>query len=453
MQTRFILALLTLVIGWPLAAQGQENATADRASRFQLPATDQGLAGEGPLRRYDWFQNVWRKRRETFAANAESKKGHVVFLGDSITQGWQDDFRGDFESIKPANRGISGDTTRGMLLRLDEDVIDLDPAAVVILAGTNDLEEGADPETIASNMQLIVTALRAHDAELPIILCNVFPSHHSKKRPADKIKRLNQLYAAIPKNDANLIVLDTWTLFANDQGNAKKEEFPDLLHPNAAGYAKWEAAVRPILATLGILETEGDDFVIEEGFESLFNGHDLTGWGFRKTTDAMRKSRERWQSRDPNAPAWPIVQSDVAFDGKSKTPEGRYLAIHDRLVVTTPPEGRKIQQLWTTREFPNDFELRLEFRATPNADSGVFIRAPQLQCRDYVLAGPYKNLKNYKPQQWNTLVVAVHDGVAHCTCNGEVIEEAMKVPETGPIGLEGDRGQIEYRRIRIKTKP
>ena len=95
----------------------------------------------------------------------------------------------------------------------------------------------------------------------------------------------------------------------------------------------------------------------------------------------------------------------------------------------------------------------MEFRATPNADSGVFIRAPQLQCRDFALAGPYKDLKNYKPQQWNTLVVAVHSGVAHCTCNGEVIEEAMKVPETGPIGLEGDRGQVEYRRIRIKTQP
>ncbi|WP_081613972.1 GDSL-type esterase/lipase family protein [Novipirellula maiorica] len=453
MQSRVILAFLTLAIALPIAADGQETATVDAAPRFSLPETDKGLAGAGPLRRYDWFQNVWQKRREAFAANAQSKQGHVVFLGDSITQGWRDDFRGDFKSIDPANRGISGDTTRGMLLRLDEDVIGLDPAAVVILAGTNDLEEGAEPETIAGNMQLIVDALRAHDSKMPIILCNVFPSHESKKRPADKIKRLNQLYAELAKQTTNVIVLDTWTLFADDQGNAKKEEFPDLLHPNAKGYAKWEAALRPVLATLSLLDTEQDDFVVEEGFESLFNGHDLTGWGFRRTTDAMRRSRDRWQSRDPNAPAWPIVESDVAFEGKSKTPEGRYVAIHDRLVVTTPPEGRKIQQLWTTREFPDDFELRLEFRATPNADSGVFVRAPQLQCRDYVLAGPYKDLKHYKPQQWNTLVVAVRDGVAHCTCNGEVIEDAMKVPETGPIGLEGDRGQVEYRRIRIKTQP
>jgi len=133
------------------------------------------------------------------------------------------------------------------------------------------------------------------------------------------------------------------------------------------------------------------------------------------------------------------------------SPDGRFAAINGRLVVTTPPEYRKIQQLWTTREFPQDFVLKLEFRATPNADSGIFLRAPQLQCRDYRLAGPYKELNRYRPQDWNEIVVTVKDGVAHCTCNGEVIEAALALPASGPIGLEGDRGQMEYRRIRIKT--
>ncbi len=130
--------------------------------------------------------------------------------------------------------------------------------------------------------------------------------------------------------------------------------------------------------------------------------------------------------------------------------DGRYAAINGRLVVTTPAEGRRIQQLWTTEEFGSDFILKLEFRATPNADSGVFIRQPQLQCRDFPLAGPYYDLKNYKPQYWNELVITVKAGTAHATCNGEVIEEAMEVPATGPIGLEGDRGQMEYRHIRLK---
>jgi hypothetical protein len=119
-------------------------------------------------------------------------------------------------------------------------------------------------------------------------------------------------------------------------------------------------------------------------------------------------------------------------------------------VVTTPPEGRKIQQLWTTREFGEDFVLKLEFRATPNADSGVYVRGPQLQCRDYTLAGPFKDLKKYKPQDWNELVITVQRGIARATCNGEALEGELRVPASGPIGLEGDRGQMEYRHIRIK---
>jgi hypothetical protein len=210
------------------------------------------------------------------------------------------------------------------------------------------------------------------------------------------------------------------------------EEFPDLLHPNEKGYAKWVAAIRPVLETLDLVPVAADDFRPEPGFEMLFNGHDLSGWGYRDQ---------------------PTLDKQLDLDGRQSSPDGRYVANNGRIVVTTPPEGRRVEQLWTTKEFPESFVLKLEFRATPTADSGVFIRAPQLQCRDYLLAGPYKELKHYKPQDWNELVVTVQDGVAHCTCNGEVLEAALKLPETGPIGLEGDSGQLEYRRIRITKLP
>ena len=146
------------------------------------------------------------------------------------------------------------------------------------------------------------------------------------------------------------------------------------------------------------------------------------------------------------------MEQAVNFDGKTASTDGRYRAIGGRLVVTTPTEGRRIQQLATTRDFAGDFTLKLEFRATPNADSGVFVRGRQLQCRDYLLAGPYKDLKKYKPQDWNELVVEVRGNKARCTCNGEVLEEAYELPEKGPIGLEGDRGQMEYRRIRMRKE-
>jgi hypothetical protein len=288
---------------------------------------------------------------------------------------------------------------------------------------------------------------------MPIILCQVFPSSETKNRPADKIRALNRLYAAAVKGDAQVTLIETWPLYANAQGDAKPEEFPDLLHPNQAGYAKWAAALRPILATLGFLETEPDTFTPEPGFISLFNGHDLTGWGYRPTSKADIVAAKNWKKSDPNAAAWPIVTKPVRFDGQTKSADGRYVAKNGRLIVTTPPEGRKIQQLSTTREFPNDFILKLEFRAAPNADSGIFIREPQLQCRDYLIAGPYKQLQRYKPQDWNEIVIAVTNRAAYCTCNGEVLEAAFPVPATGPIGLEGDRGQMEYRRIRLRELP
>ena len=279
------------------------------------------------------------------------------------------------------------------------------------------------------------------------------PSSASKSRPADQIKKLNQLYADAVKGNAQVTLLETWPLFADAKGDAIPAELPDLLHPNLAGYAKWAAALRPIFATLGFLESEPYQFTPEPGFVSLFNGKDLAGWGFRPTPDADKESARKWQAGDPNAPPWPIVTNPVSFDGQTSSPDGRFVAKNGRLTVTTPPEGRRIQQLSTTRNFPKDFILRLEFRATPNADSGIFIRKPQLQCRDYLVAGPYTELKKYKPQDWNEIEVTVKDGVAHCTCNGEVLEAALQVPSTGPIGLEGDRGQMEYRRIRIKETP
>jgi lysophospholipase L1-like esterase len=446
-------AALVLVLGATLAspAPASPAVLTQAPDRFVIPARDDGLPGAGPIRRYEWFQNLWRERRSEWARQVDQDKHAVVFLGDSITQSWGGGLGAAFPGVKVANRGISGDTTRGVLLRLPEDVLVLDPAAVVLLIGTNDLEEGATPEVIAGNLRLIVASLEQHDPRLPIVLCQVFPSSATMKRPADQIQAVNALYRAVVKNDPRVTYLETWPLFAGPDGDATLAEFPDLLHPNEVGYAKWAAALRPVLSTLGFFETDADPFRPEDGFVSLFNGRDLTGWGYRPTSDEDKANAERWQASDKDAAAWPIVTEPVAFDGLSVTPDGRFAVINGRLVVTTPPEYRKIQQLWTTREFPRDFVLKLEFRATPNADSGVYLRGPQLQCRDYRLAGPYKELKRYRSQDWNEIVVTVRGGVAVCTCNGELLEAEFKLPATGPIGLEGDRGQMEYRRIRIQA--
>ena len=439
-----------LVAGIAMIASCQSDVFDDH-SAFVLPETDDKIPGVGPVRRADWFKRVWKNRRATFAKEAATGKqqGAVVFFGDSITQQWQQNCMGMFPGMKLANRGISGDTTRGMLFRLQDDVLNLNPSAVVMLMGTNDLEDDAEPELIANNTVVMMNQLLATNSEMDIVYCAVMPSTPNKRRPAKQIKEINRLVAKATSKIPQVTVVDTYVLFAGEDGNAQKKEFPDLLHPNKAGYQKWANAIRPVLATLGYLETEEVEQELEANAELLFNGKDLTGWGYQPTTDQMKQSRARWRKKNPSAPPWPLVEEPISFNGKTSSHDGRYVAVNGRLVVTTPSEGRRIQQLWTADEFEGDFTLKLEFRATPNADSGVFVRGPQLQCRDYKLAGPYHDLKEYKEGDWNQLVVEIQGATAKCTCNGEIIEEAFKVPAKGRIGLEGDRGQIEYRAIRI----
>jgi hypothetical protein len=162
----------------------------------------------------------------------------------------------------------------------------------------------------------------------------------------------------------------------------------------------------------------------------LFNGKDLTGWCYR-ARDKERTVGDK-------------------FDGKTESTDKRFVVKDGVLTVTPYADGQSwIQDLWTVQEFPKDFELRIEFKAAVNADSGIYVRGPQLQCRDYKVAGPWKDLKGYKPQDWNEIVVVVKGGVGKATCNGEPIPGEMKLPASGPIGVEADRGTMQYRNIRV----
>lgn len=164
----------------------------------------------------------------------------------------------------------------------------------------------------------------------------------------------------------------------------------------------------------------------------LFNGKDLSGWGYREKVQGSFNFE--------------------ALDGKAFSKDGRYKAEEGMLTINPWDESKGPHwiNLWHQEEFAGDFILTLEFRASPNADSGIFLRGKQLQCRDYLVAGPYKELKKYKPQDWNKIEVVVKNNIALCTCNGEVLEKALKIPESGSIGLEADRGRMDYRKIRLK---
>jgi lysophospholipase L1-like esterase/poly(3-hydroxybutyrate) depolymerase len=205
--------------------------------------------GGGPLQLADWFKKLWMQRRVEFARGKERDRGAVVFLGDSITQGWGT-LAGDFPGIKVANRGISGDTSRGVRYRLKEDVMELQPKAVSLLIGTNDLALGGDPEQVIENIKAIIAELQKQNPTVPIVLNRVMPRGPQPGKFPEKIQKLNALIDSLIAADKRLVLCDTWSIFADANGSCKKEEFPDMLHPNKAGYAKWKEALAGVFAKL-----------------------------------------------------------------------------------------------------------------------------------------------------------------------------------------------------------
>ena len=233
-----------------LPAQKSELAVSPYTA-LALPASLDAFAGSGPVQINNWFQKTWIKRRIEFHRQREADQGAVVFLGDSITQGWGS-LAQDFPKMKTANRGISGDTSRGVLYRLKEDVLDLHPKAVSILIGTNDLAQGGTPEQTRDNVKAILSELQKQNSSVPIIINHVMPRGALAGKFPEKIKELNAMLDEIVKADKRLTLCDTWSIFDDGNGICKKEDFNDMLHPTKAGYEKWKAALGEVLTKLGL---------------------------------------------------------------------------------------------------------------------------------------------------------------------------------------------------------
>ncbi|MBI3410002.1 MAG: DUF1080 domain-containing protein [Planctomycetes bacterium] len=180
------------------------------------------------------------------------------------------------------------------------------------------------------------------------------------------------------------------------------------------------------LCCLAISRTSaaGDDFKLEEGFTSLFNGKNFTGWRYYKEL----------------------------LDTKTETADKRFTVESGVIVAHV---GTGIKDLFTVKDFPGNFHLKLEFRASLKSDSGVYVRSSghQLQVRDYIRRGERKQLKKFKNDDWNELDVILTMAVAKCYCNGEYLEDLPVATKSGGIGLQAEDGKFEFRRIRIKELP
>lgn len=200
----------------------------------------------------DWANlNRFREDNEKLDS-AQTCEDRVIFMGNSITQGWIDRVPVFFANRPYINRGIGGQTTPQMLLRFRQDVIQLQPKVVVILAGTNDIAGNTGPSTlemIEDNIYSMVELAQAHGIQA--VLCSILPAYDYPWRtglePAPKIVELNKRFKQFADTHG-VVYCDFFTAMADERDGLPKELSEDGVHPNLAGYAVMEPIVEKAIA-------------------------------------------------------------------------------------------------------------------------------------------------------------------------------------------------------------
>jgi beta-glucosidase len=238
-----IVALLSVTFTASLSlAEPTTKPTTKPAAKPKAPRTPESSTTEVP-------RNMFR--HETFLARIKKGPVGLLFLGDSITDFWPK--RGEaswkkFADYKPANFGISGEKTEQILWGISNGELDgIDPKAVVIMIGTNNLGHHGDekPEWVAAGVEKIVRRVHEKLPNANILLLGIFPRDGAKSDRRAKVNATNEILSKL-KID-KMTYLDIGPKFLDEQGNIPKDVMPDALHPNDKGYDIWLDAMWPTL--------------------------------------------------------------------------------------------------------------------------------------------------------------------------------------------------------------
>jgi lysophospholipase L1-like esterase len=196
-----------------------------------------------PMFMNDYGDLLRYRKADEALGNPQAGEQRVVFFGDSITDIW--DLNQSFPGKGYINRGISGQTTEQMLVRFRQDVVDLHPAVVVILAGTNDIAGNTGPETlqqIEGDFETMAEVARAN--RIRVVLSSLTPENGTRPewttytvlRPPQEIVQLNDWLQRYCRTNG-LVYLDYYSAMVDGQGRMKPELTRDGLHPSPAGFA------------------------------------------------------------------------------------------------------------------------------------------------------------------------------------------------------------------------
>lgn len=203
------------------------------------------------------FHNDWANLAKYAADNktlppAATGKKRVVFMGNSITEGWKNADSSFFASTGYIDRGISGQTTPQMLVRFRPDVIDLKPTVVVILAGINDIAQNTGPMTLEQTFgNLVSMAELAKANNIKAVLCSVLPAFDFPWRPglqpAEKVVKLNEMIRDYASKN-HLVYVDYFSVMVDERNGLKAALTYDGVHPTLAGYKVMEPLVEKGIA-------------------------------------------------------------------------------------------------------------------------------------------------------------------------------------------------------------
>jgi beta-glucosidase len=204
----------------------------------QAPATVTPVPRQGP----------WMQLHEKFLAEAKQGNIDLLFLGDSITQGWGGNaiWKRYYGPRRAANFGIGGDRTEHVLWRLQHGEVDgIHPRDVVLMIGTNNSRDNTAAEIIAG-IKAIVDELRKRLPDSKILLLGVFPRG---QRPDGLRQKLDDVNEQISKLDdgKSVFYLNIGKAFLNADGTISPDVMPDYLHLTAKGYRRWADAMEPTL--------------------------------------------------------------------------------------------------------------------------------------------------------------------------------------------------------------
>jgi len=196
----------------------------------------------------------WAHLKKYEQNNSELKKinepDRVVFMGNSITEGWSFLDKDFFINNPFVNRGIGGQTTPQMLIRFKPDVVNLNPKAVVILAGINDIAENTGPVTIENIAENIISMAEIAKAnEIKVFICSTLPAidfpWSPGMEPGPKVVKLNTILKNYCDSN-NIPYVDYFSAMSDEKGGLKVPEYTtadDLVHPNLAGYKVMEKII------------------------------------------------------------------------------------------------------------------------------------------------------------------------------------------------------------------